>query len=152
METAREIRDALFIESRKLLHDMIPRLAAGDLRSTPQDERRRTYFSSPQPQDMRIDWAGPLDRALRVIRACSPRPGAAATADGSIRIHDARVIRGLPAPSQPGQIISDPDHGLIISCADSWLQVVSLTWDPSAGTPHGTGALPEQIATAVAAI
>lgn len=153
-ETSGQVRDALFSESRKLLHEMIPRLVAGDLRARPQDETKRTYFSKPRPEDLSIDWSWPVERVLRVIRACNPKPGAAVSADGMVRILAARPHPARAgAPAEPGTIIADPDYGLVIVCSDGWLQVTSLSWDPAqAGTgrtvPDSRG-LPERIAAAI---
>ena len=127
-ESAGEIRDVLFRESRRLLHEVIPRLAAGDLDATPQDPTRRSYFSRPTPQDMTLDWSWPAERVLRVIRACQPQPGALTTLDGGLRIHSARALPGPHAPE--GTVRTDPELGLTIACADAWIQVLSLSWHP----------------------
>lgn len=130
-ETAGQIRDALFAESRELLHAMIPRLVTGDLSTTPQDARRRSYFSRPTPDDMTVRWSSPREAILRVIRACSPSPGAAISADGTTRILEARPVPGSPmARGRVGEMTVDPDYGLVIRCADGWLQVAGLSWDP----------------------
>jgi len=131
-ETVGQVRDALFAESRELLHDMIPRLLAGDLSGKPQDLRRRTYFSSPKPQDMTVDWSSPLETISRLIRACSPQSGAAISPDGAVRILEARPVPGQPAPGRLGEVIVDPDYGLVIGAIDGRLQVTSLSWDPAA--------------------
>jgi methionyl-tRNA formyltransferase len=131
-ETAGEVRDALFAESRKLLHDMIPRLVEGDLSGRPQDQRRRSYFSRPRPEDMTVEWSSPLEAILRVIRACSPQPGAAMSADGAVRILDARPVPGPPPRGGLGEITVDPDYGLVVGARDGRLQVTSLSWDPGA--------------------
>ncbi|CAM3505879.1 methionyl-tRNA formyltransferase [Nocardiopsis gilva] len=133
-ETSGEIRDRLFTESRSLLHDVVPRLATGELTAVPQDTRQRSYFSNPRPEDTVIDWSWTADRVMRVVRACAPQPGALiAMNGGEIRIHDARILSEARAPAPvaaPGTVGSDARHGLAISCADAWIEVVSLSWHP----------------------
>ena len=135
-ETAGQVRDALFAESRKLLHDMIPRLVEGDLSGTPQDPRRRSYFSSPTPEDMTAQWSSPLETILRVVRACSPHPGAAISADRAVRILGAPPCRVRPAVAAWARSLRTPDYGLVISTREGMLQVTGLSWDPGAGNAH----------------
>ena len=143
-ETSGQVRDALFGESRQLLHEMIPRLVAGDLRARPQDEAKRTYFSRPRRQDTSIDWSWPMEQVLRTIRACNPKPGAAVSADGAIRILAARPLPALTGSrAAPGAITADPDYGLVISCSDGWLQVIALTWDPARAGAAGSSCVPD---------
>ncbi|WNM29983.1 methionyl-tRNA formyltransferase [Streptomyces sp. Li-HN-5-11] len=133
-ESAGEIRDRLFSESRRLLHEVIPRLAAGDLTATPQDTRERSYFGNPGPRDTTIDWTWTAQQVLRVVRACQPQPGALTGLDGGrLRIHQARALPASPVPgprAEPGTVRTDPEHGLVIACADAWVQVLSLSWHP----------------------
>lgn len=134
IETAGQIRDRLFNESRELLHEVIPRLARGDLAAAPQDLSRRSYFSGPSPEDTTIDWSWPTERVLRIVRACNPQPGALVAADGSgLRIHAAQALGPKDSPDEPpvpGTVRSDVRHGLNIACADGWIQVNQLSWYP----------------------
>lgn len=128
-ETAGEIRDGHFIESRRLLHDVIPRLVARDLETTPQDPAGRTYFSRPADGDMRLDWSWPVERIMRVVRACGPAPGALATTEcGLVRVHEARPWPSGIRATTPGRLAIQPSEGLVISCGDGWLQLVRLSW------------------------
>ncbi|WP_051940424.1 methionyl-tRNA formyltransferase [Phaeacidiphilus oryzae] len=143
-EGAGRIRDRLFSESRRLLREVVPRLVAGDLAAVPQDPAERSYFSGPGVADTSIDWSWNAEEVLRVVRACHPQPGALIAADGSgLRVHEARAlpvtalpVTALPATAvagpghAPGTVRSDPDHGLVIACADAWVQVLKLSWHP----------------------
>ena len=133
-ETAGQIRDRLFTESRELPHEVIPRLARGDLAAVPQDLGQRSYFSGPSPKNTTIDWSWPTERILRVLRACNPQPGALIASDGSgLRIHAAQALDGDAAPggtAVPGTVRSDARHGLTIACEDGWIQVNQLSWHP----------------------
>lgn len=132
-ETAGEIRDMLFAESRRLLHQMVPRLAQGNLTGVPQDLARRSYFSRPGPEHVTVDWSWPAERVLRVVRACSPQPGALVPTDGGgIRIHAAGLAPdGALATAPPGEVVCDAALGLAIRCADRWIQICSLSWVPA---------------------
>ncbi|WSQ09926.1 methionyl-tRNA formyltransferase [Streptomyces sp. NBC_01231] len=143
-EGAGEIRDRLFAESRRLLHDVVPRLVSGDLTAVPQDLGQRSYFSAPTAKDTTIDWSWDAEEVLRVVRACHPQPGALIAADGTgLRVHQARPLSMDVVPGRavsPGTVRSDDRHGLLIACADAWIQVGSLSWHPldELSTPHGT--------------
>jgi methionyl-tRNA formyltransferase len=142
-ETAGEIRDSHFIESRRLLHDVLPRLVARDLDATPQDLGRRTYFSRPSDADVRVEWRWSTERIMRVVRACSPEPGALGATDcGIIRVHEARPWRSAVPAAAPGRMAIGSSGGLFISCRDGWLQLVRISW-PSATAlqPAGDGRL-----------
>ncbi|MEU2712804.1 methionyl-tRNA formyltransferase [Streptomyces sp. NPDC007205] len=143
-EDAGQIRDRLFSESRRLLREVIPRLVAGDLKAVPQDPEQRTYFSSPGPDDTSINWSWNAEEVLRVVRACHPQPGALIATDGTgLRVHQARALPRDAAPGtahSPGTVRSHPRHGLMIACADAWIQVLSLSWHPQGGAaPSSTG-------------
>lgn len=136
-EGAGEIRDRLFGESRHLLHEVIPRLVRGDLTAAAQDMDSRSYFSAPSAEDTSIDWSWSTDEVLRVVRACHPQPGALIAADGTgLRVHVAQALPKGAVPGGiplPGTVRSDDRHGLVIACADGWIQVLSLSWHPQGG-------------------
>jgi methionyl-tRNA formyltransferase len=143
-ESAGEIRDELFRHSRRLLHEVIPRLVAGDLEAVPQDTSRRTYFSKPQAGDTSVDWSWDAEKVMRVVRACRPQPGALVASDAlGLRLHDALVVpweeQASSRPS-PGEVRSDERHGLMIACADAWIQVRSLSWQPQETLMRSGGA------------
>ncbi|MEV7808404.1 methionyl-tRNA formyltransferase [Microbispora sp. NPDC088329] len=132
-QTSGQIRDILFAESRRLLHEVVPRLVAADLSATPQDLRSRSYFSKPRPEDTAIDWTRPAEEVMRVVRACSPQPGALISGESGARAHEARVLPHdeQPGPlADPGTVRSDVRHGLMVACADAWIQLLSLSWHP----------------------
>jgi methionyl-tRNA formyltransferase len=143
-ESAGEIRDELFRHSRRLLHEVIPRLVAGDLEAVPQDTSHRTYFSKPQAGDTSVDWSWDAEKVMRVVRACRPQPGALVASDAlGLRLHDALVVpweeQASSRPS-PGEVRSDERHGLMIACADAWIQVRSLSWQPQETLMRSGGA------------
>lgn len=142
-ETAGEIRDGHFIESRRLLHHVIPRLVARDMHATPQNLAHRTYFSRPTDEDVGVRWSWSTERIMRVIRACSPEPGALAVTEcGVIRVHQARPWRSAIPATAPGRMAMDSGEGLVISCGDGWLQLVRISWPSETAREDAVQAAP----------
>lgn len=83
-DTALTVRDRLIEADVALLNRWLPRLLAGPVPATPQDESLARYWPRRTPEDGRIDWSR-SDREIRdLVRALvAPWPGAwYETADG----------------------------------------------------------------------
>lgn len=76
-----------------LIREVMPKLAAGQLTPTPQDESRATIWPGRRPEDGRIDLSGSVHDAECLVRAVTrPYPGAFTEIDGRrIIIWKARI-------------------------------------------------------------
>ncbi len=78
-DTGRSLGLKLAAASQSLLRSTLPRLAAGRVGLTPQDEARASSFPrrGTNPDDDRIDWNWPTRRICDLVRAAThPLPGA----------------------------------------------------------------------------
>lgn len=116
--TGGELEESLSRLGAETLSRTLAKLLRGELRETPQDESRATYYPVPPRGFGQIDWNQPVHRILDFIRALAPAPGAYVVLPGGerVRVYEASARAGGGAP---GQIVSrDPDSGLLIAAAD----------------------------------
>jgi methionyl-tRNA formyltransferase len=101
-DTAGDLLHRLSLSGAKLLVETLDGIEDGTLTPTPQPETdsQVSYASKITVDDARIDWTQPAEIVDRLIRACSPAPGAWTTFGGdrfkinSARISDARLAPG----------------------------------------------------------
>jgi methionyl-tRNA formyltransferase len=77
-DTAGDLLHRLSLSGARLLVDTLDGIEDGTLTPTPQPETdaQVSYASKINVEDARIDWAQPAEVVDRLIRACSPAPGA----------------------------------------------------------------------------
>jgi methionyl-tRNA formyltransferase len=101
-DTAGDLLRRLSLSGAQLLVDTLDGIEDGTLTPTPQPETdsQVSYASKITVDDARIDWTQPAEMVDRLIRACSPAPGAWTTFGGdrfkinSARISDTRLAPG----------------------------------------------------------
>jgi methionyl-tRNA formyltransferase len=101
-DTAGDLLHRLSLSGAQLLVDTLDGIEDGTLTPTPQPETdsQVSYASKITVDDARIDWTQPAEIVDRLIRACSPAPGAWTTFVGdrfkinSARISDTRLAPG----------------------------------------------------------
>ncbi|HWB65690.1 MAG TPA: methionyl-tRNA formyltransferase [Mycobacteriales bacterium] len=110
-DTAGDLFDRLAVAGARLLVDTIDGIADGTLSPVPQPEDGVSIAAKLTPADAQIDWSQPAQHIDRLVRACTPRPGAWTTFRGQ-RLGVGPV---RPAPSgpglPPGAVIVVGDHG-----------------------------------------
>ncbi|MBM7788001.1 methionyl-tRNA formyltransferase [Tenggerimyces flavus] len=96
-DTAGELLDRLAVSGAKLLLDTIDGIAAGTLEARPQPVEGMTYAPKLTVEESRVDWSQPAFAVDRLIRSCTPAPGAWTT------IHGERLKLGpvLVQPDEP---------------------------------------------------
>ncbi len=63
--------------AESLLSELLPRIAAGDVPSCPNEIEKGSYFGGRKPADGRIDWTRPAVEIYNLVRAVTrPYPGA----------------------------------------------------------------------------
>ncbi len=99
-ETATTLYDKVAVAHRRLVRDCWPHLVAGTLEFRAQDESRASYWPGRRPEDGRIDLAGRVADAERLVRAVTrPYPGAFADHGGvRYRLWSARLGSATGAP------------------------------------------------------
>jgi len=108
--------------------ELAPRLQAGDIPRTPQDDSKATYYQKRTPADGLMDWTKTSDEIYRLIRAAGrPYPGAF-TYHQTLKL---TVWRGRPAHRpisarnfEPGRVIRVTDNdGALVAAGDGALWI-----------------------------
>jgi methionyl-tRNA formyltransferase len=105
-DTAGDLLQRLAVEGAGLLLATLDGIADGSLDPQPQPADGVTVASKLTSADARVDWSAPALRVDRLIRACTPAPGAWTTSRGK-RLKLAPVAPVTPrddAPLAPGEV------------------------------------------------
>ena len=131
----------------RLLDELLPRIAAGDIPRRPNDIARGSYFGGRKAEDGRIDWSRPAVEIYNLVRAVTrPYPGAftelageklvvwwaqphpappgSPSTPGTIRVAGGPSIEmagGCPAP------VSAPRR-VVVETGEGWLQLEEIEW------------------------
>lgn len=98
----------------RLLLDVLPRYAAGQLALCPQDHSQATFTRLLKKSDGLIDWALPALVIERSIRAYDPWPGAFTTWRGQqLKILAAAVVAEWSGAAPPGTMLETAPEPLI---------------------------------------
>jgi len=104
-DTAGDLLARLALAGAGLLVATLAGLERGDLQAVPQPTEGVSLAPKLTPADARVDWTAPARHVDRLVRACTPSPGAWSTLRGR------RVKLGpvTPAVSQlaPGELTAD---------------------------------------------
>ncbi len=76
-DTARTLFGKMEEAAARLLDDLLPRIAAGEIPRRRNEIERGSYFGGRKPEDGRIDWSRPAVEIYNLVRAVTrPYPGA----------------------------------------------------------------------------
>src|SRR5713101_5301657 len=122
--------DRLFPMGVEATLEAVDLVKAGKAQRLKQDEAKATYEGRCGPDNARIDWGKPWAHIDRLIRGCSPAPGAWTTLDGKkLQIFDSKP---LPA-KQPsgiagkmGEVVEVGADGFTVVCADGRIKVTRV--------------------------
>ena len=93
-DTAGDLLRRLSLSGARLLVDTLNGIEQGTLTPMPQPDTdaQASYASKITVEDAQIDWTRPAEGTDRLIRACSPAPGAWTTFDGDrFKINSAQI-------------------------------------------------------------
>lgn len=131
----------------RLLDDLLPRIARGDIPRRANDLARGSYFGGRRPEDGRIDWSRPALEIYNLVRAVTrPYPGAFADLSGErFTVWWAVPLRGETGRSlSPGtiRVAGGPAYAMaggcvapvtaprraVVETGDGWLQLEEIEW------------------------
>ena len=131
----------------RLLDDLLPRIAGGDIPRRANDLARGSYFGGRRPEDGRIDWSRPALEIYNLVRAVTrPYPGAFAELSGErLTVWWAVPLRGEAGCSlSPGtiRVSGGPEYAMaggcvapvtaprraVVETGDGWLQLEEIEW------------------------
>ncbi len=129
LDTAGEIETRLAQACVPLLARALPRLAAGTLGFTPQDDAAATYCRKLTKEDGVLDFAAPAGQLAARINGLFPWPGVAVEMCGQLvklGLADFTIVgAGAPA-SGPGSIVGTEADGLLVHTGDGLLRLRRL--------------------------
>jgi methionyl-tRNA formyltransferase len=111
-ETAGELLDRLAQEGSRLLMMTMDGIATGTLQPRPQPADGVSHAPKITVEDAHIDWTAPATHVDRLVRACTPAPGAWTTFRGR-RIKIGPVRPATSPPVEPGAVRLDGGEVLV---------------------------------------
>ncbi|CAB4610035.1 unannotated protein [freshwater metagenome] len=109
-----------------VLLELLPSIAAGIAKQTPQDDSRATFAPKISRSHALIDWKQSAMSIQQLVLAMNPEPMAWTTLDEeSFRILDARAYRGDYLQASPGTIQSI-DEKVLVACNSGALQLINV--------------------------
>jgi methionyl-tRNA formyltransferase len=109
-ETAGDLLGRLAVSGARLLVDTLDGIESGEIRAVPQPDEGISYAPKINPEDARVDWGLPAVAIDRLIRGCTPEPGAW-TEFGGARLKLGPLERPAPGaldgipPLAPGELL-----------------------------------------------
>jgi methionyl-tRNA formyltransferase len=145
-DTAGDLLGRLAVSGAELLVATMDGIESGELSARPQPAEGVSLAPKITPQDARVRWSDPAIAVSRLVRACTPAPGAwtaldgtrvklwplagVATGDhdalepGQLRLHGSRVLVGTG--TQPVQLGAVQPHGKRRMPAADWARGLRL--------------------------
>jgi methionyl-tRNA formyltransferase len=103
-DTSGDLLERLSHAGAKLLVDTMDGIESGVLEPRPQPAEGVSHAAKLTPEDARIDWNAPALRVGRLVRACTPAPGAWTTFhDHRLKLGPVRLAAGADALA-PGEL------------------------------------------------
>jgi methionyl-tRNA formyltransferase len=128
-DTAGTLEARLAYAGAELLVEVLDAIRRGDVRPTPQDHARASYFGKLKKEDGRIDWTKPAAYTDRQIRAMDPWPGAFTSRGGQrVGVWRARVVSD---DGTPGRVLRLTGDGFVVATGDGGLEVTEV--QPASG-------------------
>lgn len=133
-ETAGELLDRLAIVGAGLMVATLDGIEGGTLVARPQPTDGITLAPKLTVDDARIDWTAPALRVHRLVRACTPAPGAWTTfRDRRVKVGRVRLVDGA-SDLGPGQLAVSRD-GVDVGTGGGAVRLVQVQ-------PEGRGDMP----------
>jgi methionyl-tRNA formyltransferase len=109
-DTAGDLLGRLAVAGARLLVDTLDGIESGEVRAVPQPDEGISYAPKLNPEDARVDWGLPAVAIDRLIRGCTPDPGAWTEFGGTrlklgpVEPAAADVLAAAP-PLAPGELL-----------------------------------------------
>ncbi|MFC0039357.1 methionyl-tRNA formyltransferase [Actinomadura rayongensis] len=112
-DTSGTLLERLSLAGARLLADTMDGIEAGALSPRPQPAEGVSTAPKITPDDARIDWRTPARHVDRLVRACTPAPGAWTTfRDARLKLGPVRLVPDGPALA-PGELLAGKKDVLV---------------------------------------
>lgn len=115
-DTAGELLDRLAVAGAELLRATMDALAGGQVTAVPQSNDGVSYAPKLEVADARVDWTAHAMRVDRLVRACTPAPGAWTTFRGE-RLKLGPVLPLADEPALPPAVVRAEKHRVLVGTA-----------------------------------
>lgn len=123
--TADELGAALGRLAAELVGRDLPRIVAGELTASPQDNDAATLAPILEKENGRIDFAQPARAVHDHVRGMTPWPGAFTAVEGkTLKILESRVGAEAHPEAKPGTVILAGKRGIEIACGTGSLSIL----------------------------
>jgi methionyl-tRNA formyltransferase len=104
-DTSGDLLDRLAVAGAGLLVATLDGIEAGQLTPQPQPSDGVSYAPKVDVEDAHVDWRAPATRVDRLVRGCTPSPGAWTTVDGQrLKLGPVRLSGDDAEPLAPGEL------------------------------------------------
>ena len=118
--------DKLYPLGVEVMLEAVSRVADGTARYTAQNEDEASFQGLVTDEVARIDWARPAEEIDRLIRGCTPGPGAIAKRAGEIvRLFGSRLLDG-DSDAPAGTVLGSEGDELVIAAGGSRMAVSKI--------------------------
>lgn len=126
-ETAAELALRLSALGARIVREQLPRLIAGQLVATPQDDARATLAPLLSKDDGAVDWSRPARELHNLVRGFSPWPGAFTWFSGTrLKLLSTQICDDHTSHSAPGQLLKVAREGIDVACGQGSLRLIEL--------------------------
>ncbi len=145
-DTAKTLFDKADAAAKVMLDRVLPQIAAGTEKRTPQNCAEATYFGGRKPADGQIDWSKSARQVRNLIRAVTrPYPGAFTfIGDRKCFIWSAELAN-VKSDAAPGTVLSASP--LVVACGDGALTITAAQQENSVYTTGEQFAAESRIVT-----
>lgn len=129
LETAGELAPRMAELAADVVRKDVPRVVAGELQATPQDDAMASFAPPITREHTRIDWSAPAAGVVNLIRGMAPRPGAHTTLRGkTLRLLSARPASEVELPGadrlSPGTVTISERSRIWIGTGDGMVELL----------------------------
>jgi methionyl-tRNA formyltransferase len=128
-ETGGSLHDKLAAVGARLVVEALDGIEDGRLQPRPQPFEGATYAAKVDKKEAILDWKRDAVSIERTVRAFNPVPGALSTLDGEpVKIWRAQCAAetGAETGTDPGQVISADEQGIVVACGKGALRIIEL--------------------------
>jgi methionyl-tRNA formyltransferase len=113
-DTAGDLLGRIAVSGAELLVATLDGIESGDLRAVPQPSEGVSFAPKISVDDAQVDWTLPAPAIDRLIRACTPAPGAWTVLDGArLKLGPVRLLDQDAPHLGPGELQADRDGVLV---------------------------------------
>ena len=125
--------DRLFPMGVEAMLESVDLVKAGKAPKIKQDHSKATYEGICGPANAHVDFGKPWEQIDRLIRGCSPAPGAWATINGA----KLKIFEATPLPARDpkgiagkvGEVVVVDGEGVTVACADGRIKLTRVQAD-----------------------